>query len=142
MAQQGKPYTKEERDAIIESLKPFLEMGFSRRKACAFIGFDDTTLSKWVQDDKGVSTKLTGWENVNTAMALANIRKAIENEGAKAEEGDTRMENSWKLVSKLEDGYKDKLDVTSNDKELPAPIISLNALRGNNLPQENSEPGQ
>lgn len=122
MAQQGKPYTPEEKAAIIESLKPFLEMGFSRKKACQFVGFDDTTLSKWAKEDKGVSTKLTGWENVNSALALANIHQALQNESKKAGEGDTKMENSWKLVSKLEDGYKDKLDVTSNN-ETVAPVL-------------------
>ena len=126
MSQQGKAYTPEQRANIIESLKPYLEMGFSRKKACAFVGFDDTTLSKWVQDDPGLSTKLTGWENVNTALALATIHQAIQNEKLQADEnGSTRAENAWKLVSKLEDGYKDKLDVTSNNKELPTPIISL-----------------
>jgi transposase-like protein len=124
MSQQGKAYTPEERANIIESLKPFLEMGFSRKKACAFIGFDDSTLSKWVQEDKGLSTKLTGWENVNTALALANIHQALLNESNKAiEHGETRMENSWKLVSKLEDGYKDKIDVTSNDEKIETPIL-------------------
>lgn len=115
-------------------------MGFSRKKACAFVGFDDTTLSKWVQADKGLSTKLTSWENVNTALALANIHQALQNEKIRAEEqGDTRMENSWKLVSKLEDGYKDKLDVTSNDKELPTPIISLNNVSRDNSSTPDSE---
>lgn len=113
---QGKAYTLEQRATIIESLKPFLEMGFSRNKSCRFIGLDPTTLSVWVQADEALSMKLTSWENANSALALANIRKAIENEGEKADQGDTRMENSWKLVSKLEDGYKDKLDLTSNDK--------------------------
>lgn len=121
--QQGKPYTEEEKANIIESLRPYLEMGFSRKKACAFVGFDDTTLSKWVQADKGLSTKLTGWANMNNALALANIHQALQNEKIKAEEqGDTRVENSWKLVSKLEDGYKDKLDVTSDDEPI-APVL-------------------
>lgn len=123
MAQQGKPYTDEEKTNIVESLKPFLEMGFSRKKSCALIGFDDTTLSKWASDDKGVSTKLTGWANANSALALANIHQALQNESELLGEGqEVRAENSWKLVSKLEDGYKDKLDVTSDDKALPTPI--------------------
>ena len=46
------------------------------------------------------------------------------------------MENSWKLVSKLEDGYKDKLDVTSNDKELPTQLFQLN-----NVSRDNSSTG-
>lgn len=137
---QGKPFTKEERQTIIESLKPFLEMGYSRNKSCRFIGLDPTTLSKWVQDDESLSMKLVSWENVNTALALANIHKALKNEGEKAEEGDTRMDNSWKLVSKLEDGYKDKLDVTTNDKDLPTPILGNinNVIPSNNSSQEDS----
>lgn len=116
---QGKAFTQEERERIIESLKPYLEMGFSRNKSCNFIGLDPTTLSKWVVDDESLSMKLTGWENVNTALALANIHQAIQNEAILTnEKGEVRVDNSWKLVSKLEDGYKDKLDVTSDGKPL------------------------
>lgn len=136
MSQQGKPYTPEQRATIIESLQPYLEMGFSRRKACAFVGFDDTTLSKWVQEDPGLSIKLTSWENVNSAIALANIHQALKNESILVtEKGDIRVDNSWKLVSKLEDKYKDKLDVTSNEKQLPAPIITINRK---DVPGDNS----
>ncbi len=124
---QGIAFTPEERQTIIESIRPYLEMGYSRNKSCRFIGLDPTTLSKWVQDDDSLSMKLTSWENVNTALALANIHQALKNESILAtEKGDIRMDNSWKLISKLEDGYKDKLDVTTNDKELPTPIIPLN----------------
>jgi hypothetical protein len=116
---QGKPFTPEERATIIESLRPYLEMGFSRNKSCRFIGLDPTTLSKWVQDDEALSMKLVSWENVNSALALANIHQALKNESILAgEKGDVRVDNSWKLISKLEEGYKDKLDVTSNDKEV------------------------
>jgi hypothetical protein len=134
---QGKAFSLEERKTIIESLRPYLEMGFSRNKSCRFIGLDPTTLSKWVQDDESLSMKLVSWENVNTALALAVIHQTIQNEKIKADEGDTRADNSWKLISKLEEGYKDKLDLTSNDKELPAPIVSLNGLfRNNSTPQD------
>lgn len=137
---QGKAFTKEERTTIVESLKPYLEMGFSRNKACRFIGLDPTTLSKWVQDDESLSMKLTSWENVNSALALANVQKALQNEANKLEEGDTKVDNSWKLLSKLEDGYKDKLDITSNEKELPTPIISLDAIQRNNSSTQDSQP--
>lgn len=115
---QGKEWKTEERETIIQSLRPFLEMGYSRNKACAFVGLTPSTLSNWVKDDDALGMRLVGWENTNSALALANIKKAIENEGEKATQGDTKMENSWKLVSKLEEGYKDKLDVTSNDKDV------------------------
>lgn len=136
---QGKAFTPEEKSAAIESLQSYLEMGFSRNKACSFVGLDPTTLSKWVKEDNGLSMKLTGWENKLSALALANVYQAIQNETILTnEKGDVRVDNSWKLLSKKEDGYKDKLDVTSNDKELPKPIISLDVLRRNNSSQEDS----
>lgn len=136
---QGKAFTPEERQTIIQSLQPYLEMGFSRNKACAFIGLPPQTLSNWVQEDESLGIKLTSWENVNSALALATIHQAIQNEKLQADEhGSTRADNSWKLVSKLEEGYKDKLDLTSNDKDLPAPIVSLDAIRGNISPQKDS----
>jgi len=111
---QGKAFTKEEKESIIESLKPYLEMGFSRNKSCRFVGLDPTTLSKWAQDSEALSMKLVSWENVNTALALANIHQALKNEQVLAiEKGDVRMDNSWKVVSKLEEGYEDKSTVSS-----------------------------
>jgi hypothetical protein len=137
---QGKPFTPEQKATIIESLRPYLEMGFSRNKACRFIALDPTTLSKWVQDDEALSMKLVSWENVNSALALANIHQALKNESILAgEKGDVRVDNSWKLISKLEDGYKDKLDVTTNDKELPSPIINLDGILRNNSTTQDSE---
>jgi hypothetical protein len=129
---QGKAFTPDERESIIQSLKPYLEMGYSRNKACTFIGLPPQTLSNWVKDDEALGIKLVSWENVNTALALATIHQAIQNEKLQADEqGSTRVENSWKLISKLEDGYKDKLDVTSDGKVLPTPIIALDVLRDN-----------
>jgi transposase-like protein len=113
--QQGKPYTPEEKAQIIESLKPYLEMGFSRRKACAFVGFDDTTLSKWVQADKGLSTKLTGWENALSALALANVHKALRIE---SETEDARVDSSWRYLERREDGFKPKQDITSDNEAI------------------------
>jgi hypothetical protein len=136
---QGVPFTPEQRAAIIESLKPYLEMGFSRNKACAFIGLDPSTLSKWATDDEALSMKLTSWENVNSALALAVIHQTIQNEKIQADEhGSTRAENSWKLVSTLEDGYKDKLDLTTNDKDLPVPILATPSVLPNNSNEEDS----
>ena len=116
---QGKEWTAEQREMIIQSIKPYLETGFSRNKACAFIGLPPQTLSNWVKEDAALGMKLTSWENTNSALALATIHQAIQNEKMKADEhGETRVENSWKLISKLEEGYKDKLDVTSNDESV------------------------
>ena len=35
---QGRKWTTEERENIIQGIRPYLEMGFSRNKACELIG--------------------------------------------------------------------------------------------------------
>lgn len=138
---QGVPFTKEQREEIVETIIPHLQMGFSRNKACAFIGLEPTTLSKWVQADEALSMKLTSAENTMNILALANIYQALQNEKAVLGEGkEVRAENSWKLVSKLEDKYKDKLDVTSDDKPLPTPILTIatNEVYSNDSDEEDS----
>jgi hypothetical protein len=123
---QGKAFTPEQRETIIESIKPHLQMGFSRNKACAFIGLDPTTLSKWVVADESLSMKLTSWENSNTALALANVYQALQNENELLGKGtEVRADNSWKLLNVKEDGYKPKQDITSNDVALPTPILTV-----------------
>lgn len=125
---QGKGFTQEERQTIIQSLKPFLEMGFSRNKSCHLIGLPPQTLSNWVQEDESLGMKLTSWENLNNALALANIHQALQNEKILAtEKGDTRVDNSWKLVSKLEEGYRDKIeqDITSKGESITPLLVKF-----------------
>lgn len=131
---QGKAFTPEQRENIIQSLQRYLEMGFSRNKACAFIGLAPGTLSNWVKDDESLGMKLASWENTNSALALSNIYSALQKE---SEEGKADI-SKWYL-ERREEGYKPKQDITSDDKALPAPIISLDAILGNNSASQDSE---
>jgi hypothetical protein len=123
MSHQGKAYTEQEKAQIIESLKDYLEMGFSRKKAFAFIGFDDTTLSKWVQADAGLSTKLVGWENKLSALALANVHKAITKE---LKSDDVRIDNSWRYLERREESFKPKQDITTDNE--PVTHVNINVI--------------
>lgn len=109
---QGKQWTKEQRETIFQSLKPYLEMGFSRAKACKLIGLSDSTLSNWVQEDEALGMKLEGWENTINALALANIADAIRIEGEQDE--NTRKENSWKWAEKRMKEFSDKTETEIN----------------------------
>ena len=119
---QGKAFTEKEREDILESLRPHLELGFSRSKACKLIGLDESTLSKWVKASEALSMKLTSWENTTNAIAMASIQMAIRKE---AESDDLRKENSWKWLQTKEETMKPKQDVTTNDKDLPTPILNV-----------------
>ena len=123
---QGIPFTKEQRADIINSIRPHLELGFSRNKACAFIGLKPQTLSNWVVDDEALGMKLTSWENTNTSLALANVYQALQNENELLGAGqEVRADNSWKILNVKEDGYKPKQDITSDNKVLPTPILTI-----------------
>jgi len=123
---QGKEWKKEQREEIIQSLRPYLEMGFSRNKACQFIGLPPQTLSNWVQIDKALGMKLTGWENVITTIALNNIGDTIRAEAEN--ELDTKKENSWKWGErKLKElSPKQETEITNPDGNLKTIIINKN----------------
>lgn len=129
---QGKPYTEEEKASIIESLKPFLEAGLSRNRACESIGFDPTTLSKWVQDSEALSMKLKGWENTLNLLAMSNIASALNKE---AEMDDARKETSkWYLERRMKDfSPKQETDITSDGEKIQTGVIILPSKNENTL---------
>jgi len=105
---QGKQWTEEEKNTIIQSLQPYLEMGFSRNKACEFIGLTPSTLSNWVKADNSLGMKLTGWENVVNTTAMANLRDAVTRE---AETEDTRKDTSkWWLERRMRKDFATKVE--------------------------------
>ncbi len=117
---QGKAFTKEQKDSIIQSLKEYLELGFSRAKSCKMIGLSDSTLSKWVTDDEALSMKLEGWENAINRIAMSNIRQAIADE---SNEEDKRKEiTKWWAERKMKDEFSTKIE-TENKTELTGELI-------------------
>ena len=133
---QGKEFTKEQKENIIESLKPYLEAGLSRAKACRAIGFDDTTLSKWVKNDESLSIKLKSWENVMANLALANIYQGLLKE---SETEDSKKETSkWYLERRMKEDFSTRTEQTGADGKdlLPQPI--LGNVQNNNINKEDS----
>ena len=131
---QGKAYTPEQKESILESLRPYLEMGFSRSKSCKLIGFDESTLSKWGKADEALSMKLEGWENTINTVAMQNIFAAIQKESEL--DDDLRKDNTkWWLERKMKAEFSTRLEQTGPDgKEMPNPIIKLtrNDVSGDN----------
>lgn len=127
MAQQGKAYTPEQKLSIIESLRPFLEAGLSRNKACEAIGFDPTTLSSWAQGDTALSMKLKGFENTLNILALANIADALNKE---SETEDARKETSkWYLERRMKKEFSTRIENTGEDGQ-PLMVSFDSSLKG------------
>ena len=105
---QGREWTKEERTTIVQSLKPYLELGFSRNKACSFVGIAPSTISNWVSEDESLGILLTSYENVINTVAMANIRDAINKE---AEMDDNRKETTkWWLERRMKEDFSTKTE--------------------------------
>ena len=133
---QGRAYTPEEKESIIKSLQPYLEMGFSRNKACEFIGLTPQTLSVWVQDDEALLMKLTGWENVVNTTVMANLIDAINKE---AETEDTRKETSkWWAERRMKADFSPKVEqeLTNPDGNLKTLVIIKDNGITNQTPSE------
>jgi hypothetical protein len=133
---QGIEWTQEERQTIVESLKPYLEAGLSRNKACESIGFDPSTLSRWASDDEALSIKLRSWENTLNLLAMANVASALQKE---AETEDARKETSkWWLERRMKNEFSTRQEATGADgKDLPTPILAAPNVPTHNIDAEN-----
>lgn len=131
---QGKAYTVEQREMIIESLRGYLELGFSRNKACDLTGLDPSTLSRWVTDDEALSMKLQSWENAINKLAMQNIVDAMRREAELPE--DLRKENSWKWAERR---IKELSPKSENEHIIREGKPLLDALHNNNSDKESSE---
>lgn len=134
---QGKKWTKEEMEILIQSLKPYLEMGLSRNRACGFIGLAPQTLSNWVSCDEALGMKLTGWENAVNVLAIKNIVDAIKLEGEM--DDDIKKENSWKWAERrMKEDFSLRTENTGADgKDLPTPIIQIDVSDYNSISEDN-----
>jgi len=120
---QGRAWTKEEKDVIIQSLKDYLELGFSRNKACELTGLAPSTLSNWVKEDESLGIKLQGWENAINKVAMQNILDAINKEG---ETDDARKETTkWWLERKMKADFSTRTDITTNDEKIESGVVIL-----------------
>ena len=120
---QGRKWTTEERENIIQGIRPYLEMGFSRNKACELIGLTPSTLSNWVKEDESLGMRLAGYENVINTIAINNIADAIRKESEMQD--DIRKENSWKWAErKMKNDFSTKVEneLSNPDGNLKATI--------------------
>ena len=117
---QGKEFTKEQREEILESLRPFLELGFSRSKACKMVGLNESTLSRWIKADEVLGMKVAGWENAVNKLVMANIFDALKAESK--DQDDKKKETSkWWAERKMKgEGFSQKVE-----QELSNPDGSL-----------------
>ena len=139
---KGKGWTKEEKETIIQSLQPYLEMGYSRNKACNFIGLAQATLSNWIKENPALGMKVVGMESVVDTMVMANLRDAIRREGELPD--DLKKENSWKWAERKmkNDGFSLRTEHTGAEGVALQFILNNDLAERDDFPQntEDSSP--
>ena len=132
---QGKAYTPEQKEMIIQSLKDYLELGFSRNKACDLIGLPPQTLSNWATTDEALRMKLQGWENAMNKLAMANLRDAMMKE---SEMEDNRKDTSkwWAERKMKDDGFSLRQEVTGENGQPVSFILNPDLASKNGINPE------
>ena len=132
---QGKAYTPEQKEIIIQSLKDYLELGFSRNKACDLIGLPPQTLSNWATTDEALRMKLQGWENAMNKLAMANLRDAMMKE---SEMEDNRKDTSkwWAERKMKDDGFSLRQEVTGENGQPVSFILNPDLASKNGINPE------
>lgn len=111
---QGKKFTKEQRQEVIESLRPYLEVGFSRARACKMVGLNESTLSRWLTADEVLGMKVEGWENSINKLVMANLLDALRSESRNEE--DTKKETSkWWAERRMKEDFSTRTEKTGAD---------------------------
>jgi len=115
--QQGKPYTKEQRDKIIQSIKPYLQLEYDLKNACLLAGVPYTTVRNWVNKDNALGVQIEAWQNMVKAKARQNVVKEIN-------KGDTQ-ESKWWLERREKKEFSTRTENTGADG---APLFTLGDL--------------
>jgi hypothetical protein len=110
---QGKAFTEEQKDTIIQSLQDYLELGFSRNRACKMVGLSPVTLFNWIKADESLGIKIEGWQNSVNKVVIANLRDAILKE---AEMDDSRKDTSkWWAERRMRKDFATKVENENNN---------------------------
>lgn len=125
---QGKAFKKEE---IMESLKPYFQLGYSIPDACDFIGFDNSLLYKWIKQDDTLSKKIKGWQNEISVFARRNWRDKIQ------VKKDYDASKDW-LERKDRKEFGRNMDVTSDGESLNITEVKLEVVKGGLIEDDNS----
>jgi len=124
---QGKQYTEAQREEIIQSIRPYLEMGFSRNRACSLIGLTPSNLCNWTDKNEALEIRLQSYENAVNKLVMANLVDAIRIEGEN--DSDSKKETTrWWAERKMKNDFSTRTETDINIKELPKPIMDFREI--------------
>lgn len=92
---QGVEYTQQERLELMEAIKPYLQLGYSLKKACEYAGIPYTTIFEWVKGNDTLRTEITAWQGMVNTQARQNIVEHIMGNKKKGIEPSLETSKWW-----------------------------------------------
>lgn len=92
---QGKEYTIEQRMELIEAIKPYLQLGYSLRRACEYAGVSHGTIYNWYVNDEALRTEIKAWQGLVNTQARQNIVEHIMGNTKKGIKPDLETSKWW-----------------------------------------------
>lgn len=92
---QGKEYTIEQRMELIEAIKPYLQLGYSLRRACEYAGVSHGTIYNWYVNDEALRTEIKAWQGLVNTQARQNIVEHIMGNTKKGIKPDLDTSKWW-----------------------------------------------
>jgi hypothetical protein len=93
-----------------------MEQGASLEEVKAHFGISNDLHTRWMKDEKEYSETIKRGVELSHAWWLLKGRKNLENKEFSA--------TLWYMNMKNRFNWKDRQDVTTNDKDLPTPLLS------------------
>lgn len=118
----GRP-TKMTPDTL-EKLRQAFIIGATKEEACAFAEISKVTLYSYIDKNPDFVNAIEAWQKTPLLKAKATVNKNL----------DDAKTAQWYLERRAKE-FKPKQDLTTNDKDLPTPI--LNGIEGINVSTNN-----
>lgn len=92
---KGIKYTAEEKIEIIETIKPYLQLGYSLKRACEYAGVPYSTIQNWLPKDEKLSSEIKAWQGMVNTQARQNIVEHIMGNTKKGIKPDLDTSKWW-----------------------------------------------
>ena len=127
MAKVGKPKVGRPTvmtDDVLDKLRQAFLFGATKEEACAFADIGYRTLYDYIDKNPEFSQDIEKWQQSPILKAKKTVMNSL----------DDAKTAQWYLERRAKE-FKPKQDLTTNDKDLPTPI--LNGIEGINVSEHN-----
>ena len=123
MAKVGRPTVMT--DDVLDKLRQAFLFGATKEEACAFADIGYRTLYDYIDKNPEFSQDIEKWQQSPILKAKKTVMNSL----------DDAKTAQWYLERRAKE-FKPKQDLTTNDKDLPTPI--LNGIEGINVSEHDS----